>query len=156
MPGNLLLIALGVDLAHASAAREAVQPMAAQDARNRGVRHFDVVIALQVPDDPHRAEMILAPKIKHLVLALRRRPIGMPLGNGRRVDQASFAALRIGLTPTVEAGSTYPEIAASPRNVTALLSMSQYPQLALNLALILVHEHLLLPKPGRLKNMSRE
>ncbi|WP_139196303.1 hypothetical protein [Salinihabitans flavidus] len=34
--------------------------------------------------------------------------------------------------------------------------MSQYPQLALNLALILGHEHLLLPKPGRLSEMSRE
>ena len=156
MAGYLLLITFGVNLAHASAAREAVQPMAAQDARNRGVRQFDVVIALQVPDDPHRAEVILAPKIKYLVLALRRRPIGMPLGNGRRVDQASFATLRIGLTPTVEAGSTYPEIAASPRDVTDLLRMSQYPQLALDLALIFGHEHLLLPKPGRLKKMSRE
>jgi len=37
-----------------------------------------------------------------------------------------------------------------------LFSVSQYPQFALNLALILVHEHLLLPKSGRLKEMSRE
>jgi hypothetical protein len=37
-----------------------------------------------------------------------------------------------------------------------LLGVSQYPQLALNLALILGHGHLLLPKLGRLKKMSRE
>ena len=116
---------------------------------------LDAVIALQVPDDPYRAEMILASSIKHLVLTLRRRPIGMPLGNGRCIDQASFAALRIGLTPTVEAGSTCPEIAASPRDVTGLLRMSQYPLFALNLALIFSHEHLLLPKLGRLEKMSR-
>ena len=40
--------------------------------------------------------------------------------------------------------------------LAGLLSVSQYPQLALNLALILGHEHLLLPKSGRLKEMSRE
>ncbi len=48
---------------------------------------------------------------------------------------------------------------ASPagfRNVTDLFCVYQYPQFALNLALILGHEHHLLPKPGRLKEMSRE
>lgn len=87
MSGNLLLIALGVDRAHASAARKVVQPMAALDTRHRGVGQFDVVIALQIPDDPHRAQMVLAPKIKYLSLALRRRPIRMPLGNGWCVDR---------------------------------------------------------------------
>ena len=156
MSRNLLLIAFCVDLAHARSAREAVQPMTAQNARNRGVRHSDVVIALQVPDDPHWAEVVFATKIEHLFLALRRRSVGVPLGNRRRVDQASFAALSIGLTPTVEAGTADSKIAASPGDVTDLLGVSQYPQLALNLALILGHEHLLLPKPGRLKKMSRE
>jgi hypothetical protein len=80
----------------------------------------------------------------------------MPLGNGRCVDQTSFAALRIGLTPSVETGSTYHEIAANSRNATALLRMPQYPQLALDLALILVHEHLHPPKLGTLKKMSLE
>jgi len=37
-----------------------------------------------------------------------------------------------------------------------LFSVSKYPHLTLYLALILVHEHLLLPKTGRLKEMSRE
>lgn len=41
-------------------------------------------------------------------------------------------------------------------SVLLIIYMPQYPQLALNLALILVHGHLLLPKPGRLKKMSRE
>ncbi len=38
----------------------------------------------------------------------------------------------------------------------SLFSVSQYPKFALYIALILVHEHFLLPKAGRLMEMSRE
>src|SRR5680860_313420 len=100
--------------------------------------------------------MIFAPKIKHLVLALRRRSIGVPLGDRRRVDHASFFALCVGLTPTVETGATNSKITTGLRNMASFFSVSKYPQLALILALSLRHKHLLLPKSGRLKKMSRE
>jgi hypothetical protein len=37
--------------------------MAAQDARNGCIRHPDVVIACQIPNDPHWAEVVLAAEI---------------------------------------------------------------------------------------------
>jgi len=63
----------------------------------------------------------------------------VPLGHGRRVDQASFAAHRVGLTPKIDARSTYPETPASPRDVTDLHWVWQYPQLALNIVLLRDH-----------------
>jgi hypothetical protein len=80
----------------------------------------------------------------------------VPFGNWRHIDQTSFTALSVSLSPSVEAGPTYAEIPASFGNMPYLFSVSQYPQLALNLALIPVHAHLLLPKSGRFKEMSRE
>jgi hypothetical protein len=77
-------------------------------------------------------------------------------GDRRSIDQTSFAALSVCLSPAVEAGTTNAKIATGFGNMPYLFSVSQYPQFALNLALILVHEHLLLPKSGRLKEMSRE
>ena len=38
----------------------------------------------------------------------------------------------------------------------SFFSMSNYPELALYLALVLIHEHFLFPKLGRLMEMSRE
>ena len=81
-----------MNLTHASAARKAVQPVLAQYTRNGSVRHFDVMIARQIPNDPHWTEVVFATKIKNLFLALRRRSVGMPFGDGRRVDQAIFSA----------------------------------------------------------------
>lgn len=114
------------------------------------------MIARQIPNDPHWAEVIFAAKIENLFLALRRRPVGVPFWDGRRVNQACFAPLGVGLAPPVKAGAANPKIAASLCNMANLSRVAQNPQLTLNLALILVHEHLLLPKFGRLTEMSRE
>src|SRR6056297_1191657 len=79
--------------------------------------------------------MIPAPKIKHLLFALRSRPLGMPLGNGWRVDKASFAALRMGRASYTNYRTllTYPEIAASPCDVTDLLRMLNFLSLSIHL-----------------------
>jgi len=100
--------------------------------------------------------MIFATKIEDFLFSFRRRSIGVPLGDRRRVDQASFSALCVGLSPTVETGATNSKITAGLRNMATFFSVSKYPQLALNLALILRQKHLLLPKFGRLKEMARE
>ena len=128
MARNLLLISLGVNFAHAGAARKPVHPMALQDARDRRVRHLDIVIALQVPNDPHWAEMVFATKIQHLFLALGRCPIGMPFGNRRRIDQASFASLGIGIAPTVKTGTANPKIPTGPGNVADRFSAKLFCQ----------------------------
>jgi hypothetical protein len=80
-----------------------------------------------------------ATKMKHLFFALRRRPVGVPFGDGRCIDQASFSALYVGLSPTVETGAANPKIPTRLRNMANLFSVSKYPQFALYLALIRGH-----------------
>jgi hypothetical protein len=53
--------------------------------------------------------------------------------------QASFSALYVGLSPTVETGAANPKIPTRLRNMANLFSVSKYPQFALYLALILGH-----------------
>ena len=63
MAWDLFLVPLRVNLPHPGATWKPVQPMAAENAGNRCIRHLDVVIALQVPNDPHWAEVVFATKI---------------------------------------------------------------------------------------------
>jgi hypothetical protein len=114
------------------------------------------VITLKIPNDPHGTEVVFATKIYHLFLAFRRRSVCVPFGDRRSIDQSSFAALSVSLSPAVEAGTTYAEIPAGFGNVANLFGIPKYPQFAFNFTLILVHKHLLLPKSGRLKEMYRE
>ena len=100
--------------------------------------------------------MVFLTKVKHFLLAFGRCRVGEPFGDGRCIDQSSFAALSVSLSPAVEAGTTYAEIPAGFGNVANLLGIPQYPQFAFKFALILVYKHLLLAKTGRLKKMSRE
>ena len=51
MAGNLLVVALGVDLAHARSARQPADAVAPEDARYTSVGDCDAVVAGQVPDD---------------------------------------------------------------------------------------------------------
>ena len=156
MPGHPLLASLGEDLAHPGATRKAVHSMTARNTRDRRVRHLDVVIARQIQNDPHWAEVVFATKIKNLFLALGRRSVGMPFGDGRRIDQACFSGLGVGFAPAVITGATDPKIAAGLTDMADLFCIAQNPQLALNLPFVLDHKHLLLPNLGRLKKMSRE
>lgn len=57
---HLLIVALAVHLSRVSPPRQAVQSMALEGAIDSCVGDFDGVIALQVPDNPDRPEMILA------------------------------------------------------------------------------------------------
>ena len=52
VPGDLLFIALSVDLATPRAARKPVQAIAPENAIDAGIRDLDVVMARQIPDDP--------------------------------------------------------------------------------------------------------
>lgn len=150
------MIAFCVNSTHARPTRKPVHPVAAQDARYRCVRHPNVVVALQIPNNPHRPEVVFAAKTK-LVLPKRGRcPVGMTFGDGRCVYKPCLTALSIGVTPTAKARSTDPEMAARPGNVADLFGRSKYSQFALNFALILGHEHLLRSKPASLLKMFRE
>ena len=79
IPGDLFLISFCMNLPHPGAAQQVVQPMAAKNTGNGRVRHLDAVVTLQIPNDPHWAEVVFAAKVQSLFLAIRRRSIGVPL-----------------------------------------------------------------------------
>lgn len=114
------------------------------------------MIPRQVPNDPHRAEVILLPEIKDFLLNLDWRSVGMSFRNWGPIYQACFTVFSIGISPSIKAGSANSKISAGFCHVAELISMSKNSKLALNLALIFVHEHLLYPRIGRLMEMSRE
>ena len=70
MARHLLVVALGVHLSQSGPPRQAVQSMTLEGAIDSCVGDFDGVIALQVPDDPDRSEMIRSSKMKDLLFDL--------------------------------------------------------------------------------------
>ena len=92
MAGDLFLVSLRVNLPHSGAPRKTVQTMAAKNAGNGCVGHFYVVVALQIPNNPHWAEVIFAPKVQHLLFAFGRRSVGVPLWDRRRIHKPGFSA----------------------------------------------------------------
>ena len=74
---HLFILSLRVHLAHSGALWEAVQMIAAQDPINPCNRHFDLMVAGKIPNDPLRTEMIGFAQIQDLVLNLLGCFIGM-------------------------------------------------------------------------------
>ena len=114
------------------------------------------MIARQIPDDPHGAEMVLAAKMEHLLFDLDRRLIGVPLRDRGAVHQAGLSVLPISCTPPVETAATHPKIPASFGHLPGRLSMLRNTKLPYDIALVLAHEHLLHSRTGSLSEMSRE
>jgi len=76
------------------------------------------------------------------------------LANG---DQpTAFTVLPIGFTPPVKTAAADAEISTGFGDVSGFVCVLENTKFARNLALILVHEHLLHPRNGRVMEMSRE
>lgn len=103
MARDLLVVALGVDFAHACSARQSANAIAAQNAGDASVGDLDVVVAREIPDDPDRPEMVFAAQIQNFLHDFGRCLVGRILRDGLCIDQPSFAALVVGSPPTVEA-----------------------------------------------------
>src|SRR5262249_13859875 len=69
MAGDLFLVPMRVHGAPPDAIREPVHAMALEGAVHRGVADPDVVVPLQVPDNPDRPEAIGPPQVGDLVPA---------------------------------------------------------------------------------------
>ena len=63
VPGDLLLIALGMDLTNPRATRKPVQAIAPENAIDAGIRDLDGVIARQIPDDPNGSQVVSPPQM---------------------------------------------------------------------------------------------
>lgn len=139
MPGNLLVVALGVDFAHARSARQPANAIAAQNARYASVGYCDAVITRQVPDGPDRPDVIFATQVKDFVDDLGQRLVGRVLRNGLGVDQPGFAALVVSGLPAVEACTSHAKVSAGLGHMASLLGMAQHLELTLNVAVFLGH-----------------
>ncbi len=77
-------------------------------------------------DDPHWIEVVLAAKMKDLLLNLDRSPVGMPLRDEWTVHQTGITVLPTGLTPSVEAAAVDPKIDRSSRRDPSLQRAAVY------------------------------
>jgi len=67
MARDPFVLSLGVDLASADVAWQALHSIADQRSIDAGSRDTDTVIALQIPLDPLRSEVVLAPQMEDLL-----------------------------------------------------------------------------------------
>ena len=79
MSRHLLLIAFGVQFAHACASGQSVEAVTLQDAVDPSIGDFDAVITRQIPNDPDRPQVILAAQIQNFFDDLSRGLIGRVL-----------------------------------------------------------------------------
>lgn len=100
--------------------------------------------------------MVYTPEVEDFLLDLNRRSVRMPFWDWWAVYETIFAILLLGPTPAIKASPANPKITACLCYMPGLLSVSKNAQLALNLALLVVYEHLLPPKIKKLMKMFRE
>jgi len=101
--GDLLLIALGMDLANPGAARKPVQAVAPENAIYAGIGDLDVVIARQISDDPNGSQVVSPPQMKNLLDNLRRRPVSRIPRHGLAICQARFPMALQDCFPAIKA-----------------------------------------------------
>ena len=99
MAGDLFLVPMRVHGAPPDAIREPVHPMALEGAVHRGVTDPDVVVPLQVPDNPDRPEVIGPPQMEDLVDDRGGRGLRVETSAGLLVDEPGLALLLIGGPP---------------------------------------------------------
>ena len=137
-------VGLGVSVvdpegADARAPRQPVQPVALEGPLNPSIGDPEPMVALQVPDDPLRPEMVLAVKMQDLLGNLRRRLVRMVV---RRGSLAGEAGLTLGLQrmpPPVKACTLDTEVSARLADIAPCLSMLENAQLPADLPRIVRH-----------------
>ena len=99
--------------------------------------------------------MVFTPEMEDFLLNLNRRSVRMPFWDWWAVYETIFAILFVGLTPAIKACPANLKSTACLCYMPGLLGVSKNAYFALNLALLLVHEHLLPPKIEKLMDMLR-
>src|ERR1051325_2566088 len=139
MTGDLLLVALSQDSSFLGIARQAVHCVALEHGVNAAGRDFDVVIAFQIPDYPHRPEMVGAAQMKDLLLDFSRETDLRVSGARLAVDEGLLTVLLVCPLPLVEDFSGDAKVAAGMRNVAGLLGVVEHAQLSSDIVLSLSH-----------------
>ena len=118
MPGNLPIVALGMDPACAHTALQTVHTIAPEDATDAGVEDFELMKALKIPDDADRPEGIVAAQVQDFLGNCLRRPVRMVVRNRSLIGRPGLAVICESMQPSIEAGSPDPEISTGLADVT--------------------------------------
>ena len=78
---DLLVIPFGMNLTDTSTAREPVEVIAFEYSLNTCIRNLDAVIALQIPHDPDRTQVVFAAKMNDLLYNFWRGLPGVTMGD---------------------------------------------------------------------------
>ena len=100
--------------------------------------------------------MVFTPEVENFLLELNRRSIRMLCWDWWAVYETIFAILLLELTPAIKASPANPKITPCLCYMSGLLGVSKNAQFALNLTLLVVHEHLLPPKIKKPMKIFRE
>ena len=114
------------------------------------------MVTLQIPDNPNRPEVVLAPQMQNLLDNLVRCPVGVVSGDWLGIAETVFTVLAIGLSPSIEAGAPDPEISTGDGHAADLVSVVKNTEFATYLALILVHGKHPPSRRSRLTDVSRK
>jgi hypothetical protein len=123
MAWDLFVVAFRVNLPQPCAAWQPIHAIPFEHPGDCRVRYPDAVIARQIPDDPHGTEVIFAAQVKNLLFNLYWRPVRVPLRDRWSIDQAIFAMLPVGITPSIKTASSNPEVPAGFGDMPCLFSM---------------------------------
>ena len=129
--GHAFLISFeGFDRARTLAFGQHIHAISFQDMINAGRRDLHPKIAIQRPGDARRAEVVLATKIKDLLLNRFGHPQCRILWAGLGVHQPGIAFGSVALFPVVESFAANSKVAASLCNIADLFGISKDPLLA--------------------------
>jgi len=102
-------------------------------------RDLDAEVALEVPGDLVRAEVVRGPQVDDLVLDRLRRPKLVILGARSAADQPRLATALVGMKPVVVALARDPEVSARLGDVAVFSDVVEDVHLALDVTLGLGH-----------------
>ena len=99
MAWHLLLVSLGVNFAQPGAAWKSADAIALENTIDTSTGYFDVVVALQIPNNADRAEMVGLSQVQDLLNNSSRCLLGMGSCNRLFVDEANLTILLKGIAP---------------------------------------------------------
>ena len=102
MARNLFLVAVRVHSTSPDSVRKPGHAMPLADPIDRCIRSLDVVIALQIPNDPNRVHVIGPPQVQDLLNNLVGSLVRMVVGVALATREPGFAELAIPVSPEVE------------------------------------------------------
>jgi hypothetical protein len=143
MARSLLWVPMRVPGAPPYAPRKLVHAVTIAGTIRRRVGRLDVVVALEMPDDPDRSHVIGPTQVQDLLDDFTRRLVRMVMRAAFAAVQPLVAELAISVSLDIEPGSCDPRISACLVDVSDSLGVLLDSLLALNLSLISGHLDLL-------------